>query len=1192
MTRMDLFLLGAPRVEVDGKTVELTRRKVLAPLIYLALTRQRHRRDTLATLFWPEADQTAARASLRRELHTLSSTLGDQWLAADRETVTLASNALVWVDVEAFRHHLAAVHSHGHRADEGCAACLEPLTAAVTLYQGDFLAGFTLSDCPDFDDWQFFHADGLRRELSGALAKLVHFHSEQGEYEAAIGYARRWLTLDTLHEPTHRILMTLYAQAGQPAAALRQYQECHRLLDEELGVAPEAATTALFTAIRTRRFPLAVPTPSRHDDKLTGLFADVRLARGQGDEATPDDAAHPRPEQSDISSSGHPVAPSLHHNLPASPTRFVGRVRELAELRRRLFADPACRLLTLFGPGGIGKTRLALEAATAWCADFPDGVWLVELAPLNDPVLVPQTIINILGAPEGAGGSTLATLTNYLCTRRSLLVLDNCEHLIDACAHLANALLRNCPQVRLLATSREILSIAGEVTFPVPPLTLPDRQQLLALNQLPHYEAVSLFIERARAVLPDFQLTAANAAAVVQVCRWLDGIPLALELAAARVRMLRVEQLAERLDDRFRLLTSGSRTALPRHQTLRALIDWSYDLLTLPERVIFHGLSVFAGGWTLAAAEALYAATPLEQTTETFAYFAPFDVFDLLSQLVNKSLVMADRRQGEETRYRLLETIRQYAYEKLLAAGSEPHIRRRHLIYFLTVTEQAAPELRGPAGVEWLDRLEAEHDNLRVAFDWALTHHITAALQLAANLLWFWHIRGHKHEGRDWLHRALAAEAEARGEQTLDPMHGPIRAQALYVAGFLAQMTADLNQARELVQKSLALWRPLGSAGDQGMAYTLSCLGSIALEQGQGAQAKPLLEKALALFQRVGDPLGRAETLSALGNIALAVGDYEQAQTLWEEQLTLRQQIGDQDGTADTLSHLGDLAFWQGDYRRARQFYEESLAGFRAVGNRWAMGFTLYALGEVVQAEGDYEQAIEKHTAGLAFGHDLGDNHVIAGAHYQLGRVAWAQGDYAQAVHHYSEALTLMRAVGHLSGAAKTLCAMGEVAWVQENYDQATRHYEEALTISRPLGYQPAMGAALYGLAKVAQNQGDQRAAVALLQEALAQQQVEAERTNAVWRRSARDPWGIPRFLEALAAVSSVQPSVAAQLLGATESWHQAIRFLRSPDERSLRDRLVTAVSAAVGDAAFTAAWATGRAMSLEQALAYALQEA
>ncbi|MCB0106576.1 MAG: tetratricopeptide repeat protein, partial [Caldilineaceae bacterium] len=1092
MARLNLFLLGAPRVEIDDKVVELSRRKILAPLVYLALTRQSHRRDTLATLFWPEADQRGARASLRRELHILNSTLGTQWLETDRETVTLAPNAPIWVDVEAFRAHLVAVRNHDHHADEACGACLEPLTAAVTLYQGDFLAGFTLSDCPEFDDWQFIHADELRRDLGAALAKLVQLHRERGEYESAIGYARRWLALDNLHEPVHRIIMTLCAQAGHFGAALRQYEECQRLLDEELGVAPEAATTALFETIRSRRFPAAELMTRRQDDRMLGDLSIIPLAKPQDDGATHEEASRSLPEPSGAQPANQQTIPAPHHNLPTAPTRFIGRAKEMAAIRQLLFADPSCRLLTLFGPGGIGKTRLALEAATAERATFPDGVWLVELAPLSDPTLVPQTIISALGAPEGAGGSTLATLTNYLCTRQALLVLDNCEHLIDTCAHLADALLRNCPQVRLLITSREILGIGGEATFQVPPLAFPQRAQLLALDQLPHFEAVDLFLERARAVLPDFQMTAANAVAIVQVCRWLDGIPLALELAAARVRMLRVEQIAERLDDRFRLLTSGSRTARQRHQTLRALIDWSYDLLTLEERVIFHGLAVFAGGWTLAGAEALYAPPAAEQRTETALSFAPFEVFDLLSQLVNKSLVMADRRQGEETRYRLLETIRQYAQDKLLAAGNDTQIRKRHLAYYLALTEAAAPQLRGPVGVAWLDQLEAEHDNLRVAFSWALTHEIDAALRLAANLLWFWHIRGHKHEGRDWLHRALTAEAQVRGVQPLTTAQTPSRAQALYVAGFLAQMTAELNRAYELVEESLALWRLLGLAGSRGCAYALACLGAIALEQGQPAQAKPQLEEALALFEQIDDLLGYAETLSALGNSALAMGDYEQAQILWEKQLSLRQQIGDRDGTADTLSHLGTLAFWQGDFHRARQLYEESLAGFQGIGNRWAMGFTLCALGEVLQAEGSYVEAVKRYQAGLAFGRDLGDNHVTASAHYQLGRVAWAQGDSAGAAQSYREALRLMQTVGHFGGAAKTLCALGEVAWVQGDRDQAVRHCEEALSISRPMHYQLATGAALYGLAKVAQQRGDTARAIALLQEALTQERTEA----------------------------------------------------------------------------------------------------
>lgn len=1186
MARLNLFLLGAPRVELDGKPIDLSRRKVLAILIYLAVTRQPQRRDTLATLFWPESGQEAARASLRRELFTLTSALGEGWIESDREGVALADNAPISLDVTAFRQHLTACRSHGHAPDEVCAACLEPLTAAVALYQGDFLAGFTLSDSPEFDDWQFFHADTVRRELADALEKLVRLHRQRGEYDAAITYARRWLLIDALHEPVHRMLMQLYAWAGQQAAALRQYQECVRLLNEELGVEPEPETIALFEAIRARRLPEPnVDKVARRQEPVLNATKDDKVNEDTPLTLTSVSSVEPTPL--------HPVTASPRHNLPSQATRFIGRTKELSAIDALFFDDPTCRLLTLLGPGGIGKTRLALEAATARCAIFADGVWLVELAPLADPALIPQTVTSTLGAPEAPGIPVLTSLSNHLRTKQLLIVLDNCEHLIDACAHLVDTLLRSCPQVRLLVTSRESLAIAGESCLPVPPLAFPDPQQLLALDQLPHYEAIGLFLDRAKAVAPDFQITTTNAAALVQLCRWLDGIPLALELAAARIRMLQVEQIAARLDNRFRLLTGGSRSALPRHQTLRALIDWSYDLLADAERIIFQGLATFAGGWTLAAAEALFVASSSAGPSVPAALsFTAFEVFDLLSQLVNKSLVIADRRHGAETRYRMLETIRQYAGEKLLAAGHDAPIGQRHLTYFLALTEEAAAELRGPAQVAWLDRLAAEHDNLRAAFEWALAYDSYAALQMAAQLLWFWHIRNHNREGRDWLQRALTAEAQQRGPHSLAPTHALVRARALYVAGFLAQMALDWEQATEWAQASLTLYQELGSPGRAGVAYALLCLSGVAVGQGRREQAIAMREEALAIFREVGDRFGMAECVAVLGHDALAQGDYARAQHLGEENLLLRKQLGDMDGAAFGLSHLATVAYWQGDAGRARSLAEESLANFRLVGNQRMVGYTLAGLSDLARALGDYEQALVHSDAGLRFGYEAADKGVIGSAYYRRGNITWSQGEYQLARQHYQESLTLLRAVANLDGVARVLRALGEVACTLGEYASAIQHYEEALPISRAANDAPNIAATLCGLGKVAHKQGELLAARVLLKEALAVRSAEAKAGKIFWPREKLDLAGVPCLLEVLAAVltTQLQMAAAARLFGATEQWHQIIHFVRSPAERSQRERDLAAVQAKLGEAAFRNSWAAGCALALEEALAYALE--
>jgi predicted ATPase/class 3 adenylate cyclase len=482
---------------------------------------------------------------------------------------------------------------------------------------------------------------------------------------------------------------------------------------------------------------------------------------------------------------------ALPNNLPLQLTSFVGREREQAEVRRLL---TTARLVTLTGTGGCGKTRLALQVGAELADAFADGVWFVDLAPLADPALVPQTVAAVLGVHEVAGRPLLQTVADHLRGRELLLILDNCEHLLDACAQLADALLRACPRLRILATSRELLGVAGESAWRVPSLTLPDARQPPAAASLTQYEAVRLFIERAVAALPTFAVTNQNAPAVAQLCWRLDGIPLAIELAAARVRMLTVEQIAARLDDRFRLLTGGSRTALRRQQTLQAAIDWSYQLLSEEERLLLQRLAVFAGGWTLEAAEAVGVGASIEGA----------DVLDLLGALVDKSLVVAEG-QGAHERYRLLETIRQYAGEKLLEAGEVGPIRDQHRDWYVGLAARAEPELTGPGEEEWLGRLEVEHDNLRAALAWSLEGDPGVGLRLAASLGGFWARHGHLVEGRRWLEAFLT-----RAPAPDDPEEQRVRARALRRAGILASDQQDRAAARTFLAESLILFRALG----------------------------------------------------------------------------------------------------------------------------------------------------------------------------------------------------------------------------------------------------------------------------------------------------------------------------------------------------------------------------------------------
>jgi predicted ATPase len=859
---------------------------------------------------------------------------------------------------------------------------------------------------------------------------------------------------------------------------------------------------------------------------------------------------------------------SFQHNLPLQLTSFIGREKEIVEVKRPLLGS---RLVTLTGPGGTGKTRLALQVGAELLEFFPDGVWLVELASICDEILVPQTVAAVLGIRESSGRPILNLLTDYLRTKETLIILDNCEHLLSACAHLVTTLLQACPNLCILVTSREALDIPGEVPFRVPSLSAPDVRQIPPIEKLTQYESVRLFVERAEVIQPDFSLTNANASQVALICHRLDGIPLAIELAVARVKMMRVEQVAARLDDRFRLLTGGSRTALPRHQTLRALIDWSYDLLSEVERTLLERLSVFAGGWTLEAAEAICAGGNLER----------YDVLDLLTQLVNKSLVVPDRESDSEVRYRLLETIRQYARERLLEAGGSDKVRERHLDYYLKFARRAEPELRGPYQVEWLDRLEKEVDNIRAALEWAMDVNIEASLQIAGSLLWFWHIRGRKTEGIDWLGRALSKDAQGRNDGLISSTQPLTRGKVLNALGSLMVMHGSPERGCEYSEESLRLHQGLGLAGRKGAAHALWNLAQGAAHQEDFERAKALTEQSIALFQELGDKFGIAQCLDNLGSFPLVRSDYAKAKAIWEEDLTLRRELGDKDGAAWILSCLGELAFWQGDHERALSLYTESQKAFREVGNKWAVSMALSGVGSVVLAQGETERAAKLYEEALAFGQDMGDQNAIAGRRYDLARVAWSQGNYEQSARLYEETLAYLRRELNNKGAiAGTLFELGEVAWAQGNLELATKRYEESLAVGREINGQFTIASALNGLGKVASARGESDTAQSLHKEALSISQKTGTR------------WGIMYTLEDLAALAVVQRNMerAVRLFGATAIFYSQFRFLMSPLERDNHERNVATARAALSEEACATAWAVGQAMTMEQAIEYALE--
>jgi predicted ATPase/class 3 adenylate cyclase len=630
---------------------------------------------------------------------------------------------------------------------------------------------------------------------------------------------------------------------------------------------------------------------------------------------------------------------AYRHNLPIQLTSFVGREKEMEQIAQSLSEH---RLVTLTGVGGTGKTRLALQVAAEMTEQYTNGVWFVELAPISDPELVPQTILAALGLSEQPGRTILQILTDYFRERNLLLVLDNCEHLIQTSAKLADVLLNNLHSLKILATSREALGVKGEVTWHVPSLSLPDEKHLPSLEHLTQYETVRLFIERALLVQPTFTVTNDNAPFVAEICSRLDGIPLAIELAAARLRALSVEQIAKRLDDRFRLLTGGSRTSLERHQTLRATIDWSYNLLTEEEKKLFRSLSVFSGGWILEAAESVC-------SQESFIPVggSEFDILDLLTQLVDKSLVNMDH-----SCYRMLETIRQYAREKLLDSNEGKAAHDNHLTYFLELAEQTDKKSHGPEQVEWMERLEMELDNFRVALDWCVSDQKTeSALRLLCALSWTWGVRDHFSEVEDWFDKIRALPEVSN--------YPALYARMLnHMGDHRVLLVGDYQNAQSVLEVSRTIWLKSGADGEQGLAEALDCLGMVALYGKKDAKkAHPFLEQSFELYQKHADQWGMALVMHNLGYLALMKGQYAEAEEQMMISLTKFQELSDKFRVGYVLISLGEVVRLQGDYERAGKFYEQSLAIMREIHSRFSLGFSMVVLAFVSLHASDYRKA-------------------------------------------------------------------------------------------------------------------------------------------------------------------------------------------------------------------------------------------
>jgi predicted ATPase/DNA-binding SARP family transcriptional activator/DNA-binding CsgD family transcriptional regulator len=856
-----VWLLGGFRVGVGSRPVSqdawrLRKAAALVKLLALAPGHRIHREQAM-DLLWPESSMRAASNSLRSTLHAarkvLDPVVGSRYLASEDEALVLCPEGNLSVDVDAFEEAASTARRSREPAAYG---------AALELYTYDLL--------PEdlYEEWTEGKRDELRQLYLALLAELAGLYEERHEYELAIEVLRKATAKEPTFEEAHTALMRLHAFSGRPEQAMAQYERLRDTLSRGLGTQPGASSRRLRDEIAAGEFQPSLPLP----------------------------AGPPREGSLD----------SAQHKLPTPRTSFIGREREMVEVKRLLAMT---RLLTLTGAGGSGKTRLALEVARDLVGLYPDGVWLVELAALTQGALVPQVVAESLGVHEQPNRPLTATLVEALRAKKMLIVLDNCEHLVEGCARLVDVLLGSCSGACVLATSREPLNVAGEVVWSVPSLSVPDAQRPHNLEGLRIFESARLFVERALRRTSAFVLTAQTASAVAEICQQLDGMPLAIELAAAQVGTLAVVQISGRLGDSLKLLTGGDRTAMPRQQTLRGTLDWSYDLLSGPEKRLFCQLSAFAGGWTLEAAEAVGMCVEGET------------VLDLLRSLVGKSLIVVEVAEDGSVRYTLLEPVRQYGREKLEESGEAEVVLHRHAAFFLAMAVEAEPELKGAGQEEWLERLEEEHDNFRAALSWTMEQgEAELGLRLSTALVEFWHLHVHHTEARRWLEGALAEEGAAPSA----------RMKALERAGFLAWEQGDYERAVALGEEGLVLARRFGD--DARAAAILVSLGGVAMSRMEVDKASMLLEEAVATCRASGDDWGLADALYTLGLVAVVQRDHDRAMALYRESLELFQRMEDTAGIMKALG-LGALtALVSGDYGQAEELGRTGIELSRRLG--------------------------------------------------------------------------------------------------------------------------------------------------------------------------------------------------------------------------------------------------------------------
>jgi predicted ATPase/DNA-binding SARP family transcriptional activator len=987
---LQIQMLGGFGVSLAGRSVparawRLRKAKSLVKLLALADGHCAHRSE-IGELLWPERSEASVANNCAQALHAARRALEACGAAGD---VVMSTSDGLLVLREPLRIDLEEFESAAARARERRTP--DAVRSALALCTGELL--------PEdrYEDWTTARRDAVREHQLRLLIELAELYAAAGEPAQAIEALQRAVVADPLHEGAHRALMRLFTTCGRRQQALAQYERLRGALRRELEADPDPASRRLYREILSGRFMEHAP-------------ASVEERAACAELAPPG-------------------------NLPAPRTSFIGRERELAELGRLLART---RVLTLTGPGGCGKTRLALELAAAARHRFEHGAWLVGLASVSHEAVVAPAIATALGVQLRSDRERAAVLAEQIGERRMLLLLDNCEHVIDAGAHITAQIVRACPNVVVVATSREPLHIASELVWRVPSLSLPDPARPWAS------EAVQLFCERAAEVTPGVRPGADEMPAVVEICLRLDGMPLAIELAAARAGIVSPAQIAERLGDSLALLRSGSRAVLTRQQTLEGTLAWSHDLLTAGERILFRRLSVFAGSFDIDAAECVAAGDGIERS----------DIVELLSRLVDKSLVQCIRH-----RYRLLETVRQYGRQRLREAGEADRTEAAHRRYYA----RRADALGATGSPE---ALEPDHDDLRAALGSALAHDPPAALRMACALEGFWMARGHFAEGAGWLSRALAAA----------PERGALRGRALLAACALDVRRGAPQRIVELGRESVEIFRGLGDR--TGAAWALGEVGLLEMVHSDFDDARRTLEASIA----AGDAAVAAAGRLGQGVVAYCQGNYAGARNLLHASLELFADLPHETATRFRATHANPVVTPEGPHGAPRSAFEDTLHTFRPIGAGEAAAYASVNLAEAWRAEGRYSEARASLERALAGFRELDDATGVAAAFNALGNLARSAGEPARGAALLEEALALRRRLGDRRDIGMSLASTGLLMSRAGDAAGARRAIHDALAIFEETEDRPGIAGMWQNLGWIELEAGDPATACDLLE--------------------------------------------------------------------------------------------------------------